>query len=67
MGPPKGCFASVNGIAYQCTHWIDVKSLIGKKEGDLWNCIDNKTVKRYGLEPIKRVFAYVLFSVRYFL
>ena len=36
-------------------------------QGNLLKGIDNKTVRMLGLEPIKRVFTYVLFSVTLFL
>ena len=36
-------------------------------QGNLLKGIDNKTVRMLGLEPIKRVFTYVLFSVAHFL
>ena len=32
-------------------------------QGNLLKDIDNKTVRRQGLKPIKRVFVFVLFSV----
>ena len=36
-------------------------------QGNLLKGIDKKTVRRDGIEPINRVFIYVLFSVTHFL
>ena len=36
-------------------------------QGNLLKGIDKKTVRRDGIEPINRVFTYVLFSVTHFL
>ena len=37
------------------------------EQGNLLKGIDNKTVRRLEIEPIRRVFTYVLFSVTHFL
>ena len=38
-----------------------------ENQGNLLKDIDKKTVRREGIEPIKRVLFYVLFSVTHFL
>jgi hypothetical protein len=41
--------------------------LLWSQQGFLSKGIDKKTVKRKGIEPIKRVFTYVLYPATHFL
>ena len=61
-------FTDNNGLGFiknNYPNWsIDVLYF---KQGNLLKGIDKKTVRREGIEYIKRVFTYVLFSVTHFL
>ena len=48
-------------------NYIGSKEQFSKEQGNSLEGIDKETVKREFIDPIKRVFDYVLFSVTHFL
>jgi hypothetical protein len=56
-----------NLIWIVCPQMGKMYRIICKYQGNLLKGIDKKTGRSEGIEPIKRVFTYVLFSVTHFL
>jgi hypothetical protein len=64
----SGCVRVVNDVQFD----FDVVDIVENPlipemdQGNLLKSIDKKTSRREGIEPVKRVFTYILFSERTF-